>query len=199
MPIIQTRLTQSDSSSPEDTTLYVYNMSLFLVTCLLNRCQRASSAGCLQSRSETWPHHEARSFPFPTTQMPLTIRSEIKEQGDSQDCWHNVEHCVTWILTIIRSDMKEQEEVLTQCPARSYQNLSSNEIWENTTDRLRVEWSGEPIHLVMWISYYSGHKAIRTVAYAVVPSSTRRLFESVLTLGCTDSTVKLTRWGPMEP
>jgi hypothetical protein len=93
MPIIQTSLTQSDSASPEDTTLYVYNMSIFLVTCLLNRCQRASSAGCLQSRSEAWPHHEARSFPFPTTQMPLAIRSEIKEQGDSQDCWHNVEHC----------------------------------------------------------------------------------------------------------
>ena len=42
MPFIQTSLAQSESASPEVTTLYVYNMSLFIVACLLNRWQRAS-------------------------------------------------------------------------------------------------------------------------------------------------------------
>ncbi len=44
MPFIQTCLAQSESASPKATTLYVYNMSLFRVACLLNRGQRASSA-----------------------------------------------------------------------------------------------------------------------------------------------------------
>jgi hypothetical protein len=47
MPFIQTCLAQSQSASPKATALYVYNMSLFLVACLLNRWQRASSARCL--------------------------------------------------------------------------------------------------------------------------------------------------------
>jgi hypothetical protein len=37
MPFIQTGLAQSESASPKATTLYVYNMSLFRVVCLLNR------------------------------------------------------------------------------------------------------------------------------------------------------------------
>jgi hypothetical protein len=37
MPVIQAYLAQSESASPKATTMYVYNMSLFLVTCLLNR------------------------------------------------------------------------------------------------------------------------------------------------------------------
>ncbi len=38
-------LAQSESASPKATTLYLYNMSLFIVVCLLHRWQRASSAG----------------------------------------------------------------------------------------------------------------------------------------------------------
>ena len=34
MPFIQTSLAQSESASPKTTTLYVYNMSLFLIACL---------------------------------------------------------------------------------------------------------------------------------------------------------------------
>ena len=49
MPFIQTSLAQSQSASPKATTLYVYNMSLFLVACLLNRWQRASSASSSSS------------------------------------------------------------------------------------------------------------------------------------------------------
>jgi hypothetical protein len=51
MPFIQTGLAQSQSASPKATTLYVYNMSLFLVACLLNRCQRASRARCLKEKT----------------------------------------------------------------------------------------------------------------------------------------------------
>jgi hypothetical protein len=36
MPFIQTPLPQSASASLKPTALYVYNMSLFLVVCLLN-------------------------------------------------------------------------------------------------------------------------------------------------------------------
>jgi hypothetical protein len=39
MPFIQTCLAQSQRASPKATTLYVYNMSPFLVACLLNRWQ----------------------------------------------------------------------------------------------------------------------------------------------------------------
>jgi hypothetical protein len=51
MPFIQTFLAQSESASPKATTLHVYNMSLFLVACLLSRWQRASSARCLQTKA----------------------------------------------------------------------------------------------------------------------------------------------------
>ncbi len=44
MPFIQTCLAQSQSASSKAITLYMYNMSLFLVACLLNRWERASSA-----------------------------------------------------------------------------------------------------------------------------------------------------------
>jgi high-affinity Fe2+/Pb2+ permease len=60
---IQTCLTQSESASPKATTLYVYNMSLFLVACLLDRWQRASSARCLQNK--------ARGLTTPRSSKPL--------------------------------------------------------------------------------------------------------------------------------
>jgi hypothetical protein len=41
MPFIQTSLAESESASPKATTLHVYNVSLFLVACLLNRWQKA--------------------------------------------------------------------------------------------------------------------------------------------------------------
>jgi hypothetical protein len=51
MPFIHTFLAQSESARPQATTLYVYNMSLFLVACMLNRRQRASRVGCLQKKA----------------------------------------------------------------------------------------------------------------------------------------------------
>ena len=51
MPFIQTCLAQSQSASPKAATLYVYNMSLFLFACLLNRWQSASSARGLQNKT----------------------------------------------------------------------------------------------------------------------------------------------------
>jgi hypothetical protein len=46
-------------------------------------------------------------------------------------------------------EIKEQGEVLPQCPALSYLNLSSNEVGAEAADRLRAVWSGETIHLVL--------------------------------------------------
>jgi hypothetical protein len=40
MPFIKASLAEGQSARPKATTLYVYNMSLFLVACLLNRWQR---------------------------------------------------------------------------------------------------------------------------------------------------------------
>jgi hypothetical protein len=64
MPFIQTCLDQSESASPKATTLCVYNMSLFLVACLQNRWQRASSARCLQT-------NKARGLTTPRSSKPL--------------------------------------------------------------------------------------------------------------------------------
>ena len=47
MPFIQTSFRASESARPKATALYVYDMSLFLVACLLNRGKPASSARCL--------------------------------------------------------------------------------------------------------------------------------------------------------
>jgi hypothetical protein len=67
MPFIQTSLAQSESASPKATTLYVCNLSLFLVACLLNRWQRASNARCLQkkARDMTTPRFDATKPPSP--------------------------------------------------------------------------------------------------------------------------------------
>jgi hypothetical protein len=63
MPFIQTCLAQSQSASPKATMLYVHNMSLFLVACLLNRWQRASSARCLDKKT--------RGLTTPRSSKPL--------------------------------------------------------------------------------------------------------------------------------
>ncbi len=59
------RCPPSEGASPKDTPLCMYNMSLFLLACLLHKWQRASSAGCLlkKSRGLTTPRSSKSSFP----------------------------------------------------------------------------------------------------------------------------------------
>jgi hypothetical protein len=71
MPFIQTCLTQSESASPKATTLYVYNVSLFLVACLLNRWQRASSARCLENQNK------ARGLTSPRSTKPPMHSADV--------------------------------------------------------------------------------------------------------------------------
>jgi hypothetical protein len=52
MPVIQTSLPQSASASLKSTALYVYNMSLFLVACLLNRVKEQAVQGAYKTRPE---------------------------------------------------------------------------------------------------------------------------------------------------
>ena len=55
--------------------MYVYNMSLFLVVCLIYRCQRGSSASCLQNKAGGLTTPRSSKPPFP----------------DSADAWIVVE------------------------------------------------------------------------------------------------------------
>ena len=55
MPFIQTSVAQSQSDSTKATTLYVFNMSLFLVVCVLNRWQRARVLIEVKADARLWP------------------------------------------------------------------------------------------------------------------------------------------------
>jgi hypothetical protein len=69
MKFFQTCLDQNESARPKDTTLYVYNMSLFLVDCLINwddkEQQRASSTRCLQKKDRVLTTPRSSKSPFP--------------------------------------------------------------------------------------------------------------------------------------
>ena len=78
MPFIQTSFTQRQSANPKATTLCVYNMSLFLVDCLINRWQLEEQVvqGTKKTMTETWPRHEPWNLPFPTVSMSLNQCSQ---------------------------------------------------------------------------------------------------------------------------
>jgi hypothetical protein len=77
MPFIQTCLAQSESASPKATTMYVYNMSLFLVACLLNRWQRASSARCLQNKARGLTTPRSSKPPLPDSADAIEAEIEV--------------------------------------------------------------------------------------------------------------------------
>ena len=80
MPFIQTCLAQSESASPKATTLYVYNMSLFLVACLLNRWQRASSARCLQTKARGLTAPRSSKPPFSDSADLIETEIEVSQR-----------------------------------------------------------------------------------------------------------------------
>jgi hypothetical protein len=80
MPFIQTCLAQSESASPKATTLYVYNMSLFLVACLLNRWQRASSARCLQKKARGLTTPRSSKPPSPDSADVIGAEIEVSQR-----------------------------------------------------------------------------------------------------------------------
>jgi hypothetical protein len=80
MQFIQIFLAQSESASPEATTLYVYNMSLFLVACLLNRWQRASSAWCLQNKARDLAAPRSSMSPFPDSANAIATEIEVSQR-----------------------------------------------------------------------------------------------------------------------
>jgi hypothetical protein len=102
MPFIQTCLAQSESASPKATTLYVHNMLLFLVACLLNRWQRASSARCVQNKARGLTTPRSSKPPFPD--IPDVICTEIQV---SQRCalrQHSCKTLCTGIADLIAAD-----------------------------------------------------------------------------------------------
>ncbi len=80
MPFIQTCLAQSESASPKATTLYVYNMSLFLVACLLNRWQSASSARCLQTKARALTAPRSSKPPSPDSADVIAAEIEVSQR-----------------------------------------------------------------------------------------------------------------------
>ena len=78
MPFIQTSLAQSQSASPKATTLYLHNMWLFLVPCLLNRWERASSARCLRNKARGLTTSRTSKSPCPDSADVIEqIQSEL--------------------------------------------------------------------------------------------------------------------------
>ena len=80
MPFIQTSLAQSESASPKATTLYVHNMSLFLVACLLKSWQRASSARGLQNKARGLTTPRSAKPPSPCLSDPIAIEIEMSQR-----------------------------------------------------------------------------------------------------------------------
>ncbi len=80
MSFIQTCLSQSQSASPKATTLYVYNMPLFLVACLLNRWQRASSTRCLQNKARGLTTPRSSKPPFPDSADVIGAEIQVSQR-----------------------------------------------------------------------------------------------------------------------
>ena len=62
------------------TTLYVYNMSLFLVAGLLNRWQRASSARCLQNKARVLTTSRTSKPLFPDSVDVMASEIEVSQR-----------------------------------------------------------------------------------------------------------------------
>ena len=86
MRFIQTCLPQSESASPKDTALYVYNMSLFLVVCVLNRWQKALRQvvqDTYKQRPDTWPHRGKGDFELLEVSLSRHLRCHFSgDQGE---------------------------------------------------------------------------------------------------------------------
>ena len=80
MPFIQTSLAQSESASSKATTLYVYRMLLFLVACLLNRWQKASSARCLENKARGLTTPRSSKPPFPDSADLIVAEIEVSQR-----------------------------------------------------------------------------------------------------------------------
>jgi hypothetical protein len=110
MPFIQTCLAQNESTSPKATTQYVYNMSLFVVDCLLNRWPRASSARCLQKKARGLTTTRGSNPTYPDSAD--VIEAEIQV---SQRCALRQHSCKPFYPGW--SDVIEAETEVSQCCA----------------------------------------------------------------------------------
>jgi hypothetical protein len=55
------------------------------------------------------------------------MRSETKEQGGWQECFHTVRHCMNWIFPKIRFGLKEQEvlQLCCRCAQHCFGSIST--------------------------------------------------------------------------
>ena len=183
MPFIQTSLPQSQSGNQKATTSYVYNMSFLLVTCLLNRWQRAISVRYLQIKSRglttprSWnplgtvssllqnslpPPHRCycdrdRGDPALST-TPLTMLSDCLPRQHRFDC------CRDW-----------GEPAMWTVPAHL-----QNSVLTHTVHRLLTEpdCEGDSIH---FIPQYTSYVSLRMLTYAGVRTPLWRRFHPMHT------------------
>ena len=66
------------SARPKATTLYVYNIVAFLVACLLNRWQRASSASCLQQKTRGLTTPRSSKLPSPNISDVIAAEQHLR-------------------------------------------------------------------------------------------------------------------------
>ena len=77
---IQTGLVQSENGSPKVTTVYVYNMSFFLVDCLYNRWQRGTCGRCIQNKVRGLTTTRSSKPPFPDITDVIPVEIEVSER-----------------------------------------------------------------------------------------------------------------------
>ncbi len=115
MLFIQTGSAQSKSTRPKTTTLYVYNMSLFLVVCLLIRCQRVISVNCSSSSSRV---PQSDHLLMKQSEHLLMVGMWSNETSTVANCWLSVAVPV-WVSS---------QKVLLKCSTSGRRILSTTSL-----------------------------------------------------------------------
>ena len=110
MSFIQTGLAHSESGSQKTTTRYVYNMSIFLVSRLLNIWQRASCPRCLQTKVRGLTPPRSSKPPLPDSADVIVPEIEVR-----QDCALPQHSCKTFCPSLADPIVMEIE--VHQLPA----------------------------------------------------------------------------------
>jgi hypothetical protein len=116
MSFLQVSLDQSDSASPKATTLYVYNMSLYLVACLLNRWKKSKQCKVPRKRGQRLDHATKLEASFPGSSD--VIATEIRLCPACPDLgWYVKTPCR--LAMALGSDSDSLPPGIVQYPARN--------------------------------------------------------------------------------
>ena len=151
MPFIHTSFGEGQSARPKATTLYVYNMSLFLVACLLNRWQRASSARCLQIKARGLTTPRSSKPPFPDSAEVIATENEVSQrcalrQHSCKTLCPGCSNAIVLEIEVSQRSALPQHSCKALCPVWS--DVIFTEIKVHQRSALRQHSSCKP--LCMW-------------------------------------------------